>query len=486
MRRISSVLWSFVMCKSNKSFTNIARVSICIWNIFWFDAVWIGYYNQYTYNTHAMQGGIISCLCFMFIYNWFCRIYHAFRFASSSRFDAVFSQLVSFGVADLVLYLECCISSRGYIDIIPGLLTVGIQLLGSCLIILWVNKTLRSRLVPRRILMIHGKDIEGWQAEDFASALSVMYPHLFMFADIVNEEDKNAVLKALERCDNVFFFELSRTARDVYMKICMEHKKTFYFTPFIEDILYQGAEIKYLTDIPILKYKFLNDDKTGYFGKRAMDLIIACFMLLLTSPVLLFTALAIKLEDGGPVFYRQKRYTKGGRIFEILKFRSMVTDAEKEGVMPCKDNDDRITRVGRVIRAMRIDELPQLINILKNDMSFVGPRPERVEHANAYTERMPEFAYRLRVKGGLTGYAQIWGKYNTSAYDKLRYDLMYIENQSLYLDFKILILTLRTIFQAESTEGFGEQERSYINSITKTAQETCAAVMKTEKRIDGE
>ena len=132
----------------------------------------------------------------------------------------------------------------------------------------------------------------------------------------------------------------------------------------------------------------------------------------------------------------------------------MIVDAEKYGVQPCTGDDPRVTKVGKYIRKSRLDEIPQLINILKGEMSLVGPRPERIEHVEKYTKEMPEFAYRLRVKGGLTGYAQIYGKYNTSAYDKLRLDLMYIENQSLLVDLKIVMLTFRTMFQKERTEGF--------------------------------
>ena len=143
----------------------------------------------------------------------------------------------------------------------------------------------------------------------------------------------------------------------------------------------------------------------------------------------------------------------------------MVVDAEANGVKPCIGRDPRVTRVGSIIRKSRIDELPQLFNIIKGDMSFVGPRPERVEHVRQYTEAMPEFKYRTRVKAGLTGYAQIYGKYNTSAYDKLRLDLMYIETQSLLVDLKILILTFRTMFQAESTEGFEEDRSQEINMM---------------------
>ena len=156
----------------------------------------------------------------------------------------------------------------------------------------------------------------------------------------------------------------------------------------------------------------------------------------------------------------------------------MVVNAEEYGAMPCTENDARVTKVGKFIRATRIDELPQIINILKNDMSFVGPRPERIEHVEKYMEEMPEFSYRFRVNGGLTGYAQVWGKYNTSAYDKLRYDLMYIENQSFYLDFKILVLTFRTVFKTESTEGFQEEKNE---EIQQGIQESKAVLQKLQQ-----
>jgi lipopolysaccharide/colanic/teichoic acid biosynthesis glycosyltransferase len=132
----------------------------------------------------------------------------------------------------------------------------------------------------------------------------------------------------------------------------------------------------------------------------------------------------------------------------------MIVDAEAKGVIPATDHDPRITKVGRFIRACRADELPQLINILKGEMSIVGPRPERVEHVEKYKKLVPEFVYREKVKGGLTGYAQIYGKYNTTALDKLKYDLMYIEEYSFFLDFKIILMTVRILFEKESTEGF--------------------------------
>ncbi len=193
------------------------------------------------------------------------------------------------------------------------------------------------------------------------------------------------------------------------------------------------------------------------FMKRMMDIIISLLALIILSPLMLIVALCIKIYDGGTVFFTQERYTKDFKKFKIHKFRSMIMDAEKPGqVIPAVEHDPRITPIGKFIRATRIDELPQFIDILVGNMSLVGPRPERIEHVNKYCKEVPEFGMRLKVKGGLTGYAQVYGKYNTSAYDKLKLDLSYISNYSLMLDLKIILLTLRTIFSKESTEGFSE------------------------------
>ena len=197
--------------------------------------------------------------------------------------------------------------------------------------------------------------------------------------------------------------------------------------------------------------------------------------MIVAAPIMLVVAIAIKIEDRGPVFYKQKRTTRYGETFDILKFRSMIVDAEKAGIsIPATGHDPRITKVGRVIRAMRIDELPQILNILKGDMSIVGPRPERVEHVEEYTRKIPEFEYRLKVKGGLTGYAQIYGKYNTGAYDKLRMDLLYIENYSILLDIKLILTTIRIMFSKDSTEGFdkaAENEKLAQELIEKAKKE---------------
>ena len=234
-----------------------------------------------------------------------------------------------------------------------------------------------------------------------------------------------------------------------------------YVAPKLTDIMLRGARNITLFDTPLLLVKGTGLTPAERVAKRAMDILLSAIVLLVLSPLMLLVAAAIKLEDGGPVFYRQKRMTRNGREFDILKFRSMIVDAEKyAGAVLAADNDPRITRIGRIIRPFRIDELPQLLNILKGDMSIVGPRPERKVIADEYCKEIPEFAYRLKVRGGLTGYAQIYGKYNTSAYDKLRLDLMYIENYSLLLDIKLIILTIRILFSKESTEGIDKAKEN--------------------------
>ena len=204
------------------------------------------------------------------------------------------------------------------------------------------------------------------------------------------------------------------------------------------------------------------------FFKRMIDLVCALILAIITSPIMLITAIIVKLYDGGPVLYKQVRVTRDDKEFKIMKFRSMRVDAEKDGVARlASKNDDRITPIGKFIRKVRIDELPQLFNIIKGEMSFIGPRPERPEIIKQYLEEMPEFAYRTKVKAGLAGYAQVYGKYNTTPYDKLKLDLTYIENYTLWMDIKLMLLTLKILFSPESTEGVDEQQITALKGENK-------------------
>ena len=229
--------------------------------------------------------------------------------------------------------------------------------------------------------------------------------------------------------------------------------------PKITDVLLKGAAELHLFDTPVLLVREYAIKIEKRAIKRLIDIILSLLLIILTSPIMLITAIVIKLYDHGPVLYKQVRCTLGRKQFKIMKFRSMRVDAEKDGVARlASKNDSRITPIGKFIRKCRIDELPQLFNILLGDMTFIGPRPERPEIIEQYLEEMPEFAFRMKVKAGLAGYAQVYGKYNTTPYDKLKLDLTYIENYSIWLDIKLMLLTLKILFTPDSTEGVEENQ----------------------------
>jgi exopolysaccharide biosynthesis polyprenyl glycosylphosphotransferase len=242
--------------------------------------------------------------------------------------------------------------------------------------------------------------------------------------------------------------------------------------PKIPDIMAQGADLLHLFDTPILLIREYSMTVEQRFFKRMIDIVCAVILVVVSSPFMLITAIAIKLYDGGPVLYKQVRCTRDMKEFKILKFRSMRTDAEKDGVARlAQKNDSRITPIGKFIRKVRIDELPQLFNILKGEMSFIGPRPERPEIIKQYQEEMPEFTFRTKVKAGLAGYAQVYGKYNTTPYDKLKLDLFYIENYSIWLDLKLMLLTLKILFTPDSTEGVEENQTTAAKVMEKEIKE---------------
>jgi len=346
------------------------------------------------------------------------------------------------------------------------------QVIVSIIVCVISKKILMKSIKAEDTLIIAGSFLESSDGEEFVKRLQEKYGYLFNIKEIIDEKEETRVNKLIEECHTVILYDCSENYRKKYIAKSIELEKALFFTPRIEDILIEGSSTRHLLDTPLLKYDYTFKKGFTQMLKRFFDILFAFILLVLFSPAMIITAIAIKLEDHGPVIFKQKRYTKDSKIFEIYKFRSMRVDADKMGVVPTTKGDARITKVGKFIRAVRIDEFPQLINIIKGDMSFVGPRPERVEHVDLFSEELPEFKYRLKVRGGLTGYAQVYGKYNTSPYDKLRLDLLYIENQSLLLDFKLLLLTIKTVFTPESTEGFDQEKCNTIQQETSKMKES--------------
>ena len=273
--------------------------------------------------------------------------------------------------------------------------------------------------------------------------------------------------------DGIVLWDINTEIRNKLLKFCYSRGIRVYMMPKIPDIMIQGSAQLNLFDTPILLTREYARTIEQRFLKRFIDVICSLILLIMASPFMIVTAIVIKAYDGGPVLYKQVRCTRDMREFQILKFRSMRTDAEKDGVARlASKNDSRITPIGKFIRKVRIDELPQLFNILKGEMSFIGPRPERPEIIRQYQEDMPEFMFRTKVKAGLAGYAQVYGKYNTTPYDKLKLDLFYIENYSVWLDLKLMLLTIKILFQPDSTEGVDENQTTAIKDAEKSKSPT--------------
>ena len=296
----------------------------------------------------------------------------------------------------------------------------------------------------------------GEHTEDIVSKVG-RYKKQYNIKKIVNIDDSD-LFKEIDAANSVFFYNLSVSERNALVEYCYHFRKNVYYSVELSDIVALSGSRVYFDDKSMIYAPVKGLTFEQRIIKRLMDLAIAGLGLLITSPIFLFTALFIKLEDGGPVFYKQERATYAGRVFNVIKFRSMK---QEDGSIhrSVTKNDDRITKVGKFIRKFRIDELPQLINVIKSDMSIVGPRPEMLENVQKYTKELPQFAYRERAKAGLTGMAQIYGKYNTSPKDKLILDLAYINQYSVWLDVKLIFRTLLVLLTPDkSTEAFEDND----------------------------
>lgn len=387
---------------------------------------------------------------------FFSATYGGMRLGYQKNAEIVFSQVLSTLLANIIIYLEMIIMARGLIH--PGDF-LAMMLEQIIIVIIYVNianRIYQNIFPPRKLLLIHGDR----PIEDICNKFESRRDKYLITKTMDVKEGYEAIcdtiLKAYEtdECNAVVLGDISVEDRSPLVKFCYGHSIRVYILPKITDVIMSGASELHVFDSPMLLTREYCLTMEQRFFKRTIDIVCALILLVLASPFMLLTALAVKLYDGGPVLYKQVRCTINQKPFYIMKFRSMRTDAEKDGVARlAQKNDSRITPVGKFIRKCRLDELPQLINILRGDMSFIGPRPERPEIIEQYLEVMPEFAFRMKVKAGLAGFAQVYGKYNTSPYDKLKLDLTYIENYSVWLDIKLMLLTLKVLFWPDSTEG---------------------------------
>ena len=405
----------------------------------------------YTFKGHALAIAVYALLLFAF-----SSMYGGLKVGYLKTTEVVFSQVFSTLIVNVITYGQDSLIYWWLMNPKPFIIMTLIQCVGVFCWSMIAQRFYRFLFAPRKMLLIHGDR-----------------PYQDLIRKFESRKDKYEICKcmhvnagidaickeAVERYDAVVLGDIDVASRNTLYKFCYGKGIRVYILPKISDVLLGGAEEMHIFDTPIFLTREYSLTIEQRFIKRSIDVICSSILLVLASPIMLLTAIAIKLYDGGPVIYRQIRCTRDMREFGIMKVRSMRVDAEKDGVARlATKNDSRITPIGKFIRKVRIDELPQLINILKGDMSFIGPRPERPEIIAQYVEIMPEFVFRTKVKAGLAGYAQVYGKYNTTPYDKLKLDLTYIENYSVWMDIKLMLLTLKILFWPDSTEGVETQQ----------------------------
>jgi len=447
--------------KSNIFKKNMVKKSykiICILTAFLSSsALW--YYNLSPYWEEDYTGymtlflvGVLFCITY-----WvFAKMYQAPKIGIYRLTELTYFQLLAFTIADAILFVESVIWFHGLekLMIRSFVICLGTQMMITVLSIFVHNRLFARYDVARKVMIVYGN-------EHYHSLVKKMKAKKFRYNIVGCYSDDTPMeqLKAqIVECESIYLYETSEQLKKDLVYYCDGIGKDIYLTQSVDDLITMGFDISHTFDTPFIRTKRMPVKWYYPFVKRTFDIVASLLACIVLSPIFLLVAIAIKLYDGGPVFFTQDRAGKDHKVFKIYKFRSMITDAEADGMRRATSNDERITPVGKLIRAIRIDELPQLINILKGDMSIVGPRPERVELDEIYTKQMPEFALRLKVRGGLTGYAQVFGKYNTTPEDKLKLDLLYINQRSVLLDLKLILYTIKIMFVPESTEGFEEDE----------------------------
>ncbi|MBP5460099.1 MAG: sugar transferase [Clostridia bacterium] len=422
-----------------------------------FGYTWVHHINVGIIWAFFRRGNYLIFTLYFVLQYVLSRIYGALKIDLYRVSDIVYSQGITTLLVDAIMYAIMSLVARKMVAVAPVLILFLVQM-GIILIWAYLAAFVYRKLYPPyRLVIVYSYH----SATSLVRKMSARDDR-FIICEAVNiDEGYDYIKQRINEYDGAIICDIPGSLRNDILKYCYDNGKRTYVTPKVSDIIIRSGENLHVFDTPLLLCRNSGLTFEQKVLKRIVDVFLSVLALVLTSPFMLLTAILIKAHDHGPVFYKQARVTQDGKVFDIIKFRSMIPNAEADGKSrPAVSDDERITPVGRVIRAIRFDEMPQIFNILKGDMSIVGPRPERVEHVEKYTAEFPEFAYRLKVKAGLTGYAQVYGKYNTTAYDKLKLDLFYIENYSLRTDLRLIFMTIKVLFMKESTEGFDKQDDS--------------------------
>lgn len=418
--------------------------------IYWY--VWLNYYNRNMREAFWRRGNWLIAGEYLVLLLLLHRLYGGLKIGIYKYWNLVYSHMISIIGVNAFSYVQVVLFDKKMHN--PTALMI-MTIVDFILVMVWAwaYKKIYGTLFPKkRLLLVYGKN----SMFHLMNRIDTREDKYEIAETISIDHGIDLIMEQAQKYDGIIIGDIPADMRNQLVKLCFSKDIRSYTLPKISDILLRSSTELNIFDSPLYLSRNIGglawDQK---LVKRAVDIIAASMLLVITSPFFFLIAVLIRFTDPGPVLYTQKRLTEGGNIFNIYKFRTMVVDAEKKsGPIKAGDKDPRILPVGHILRATRLDELPQLFNILKGEMSMVGPRPERPELTEIITKHIPEFEYRLKVKAGLTGYAQIYGRYCTTSYDKLKLDLTYIRNYSVWLDLKLILMTPKVLFMKESTDGF--------------------------------
>jgi len=408
-----------------------------------------GYF--YAESQFFFWGNVIVIMLYIASLYLISRIYNGFNFGNVNLQEIVLSWILCLVVANLFMYFILSLFVEAMIPVIGFVVILVAQITFVIPMSIYINRLYYRRNPAHKAVIIYGN---REKLNEYCS-LVTMHSNRFRVDHIISQdEDAKKLLSIVDRAESVFFLDVDENKKDWLFEYCYLHNKHAYIMPTFSSILLNTATTLWLSNTPLFSLRTSEPDLGTQMIKRVMDILVSFIGIILSSPIMVFVTIAVRLYDRHPAIYKQVRVTKNGKQFTLFKFRSMRPNAEADGVARLTAmGDDRITPIGRFIRKTRIDELPQLFNVLSGAMSIVGPRPERPEIAKQYEEIYPNFAFRTKVKAGITGFAQIYGRYNTSPEEKLFLDLMYIETFSILEDIRLILQTAKVLFQGSSTEG---------------------------------
>lgn len=442
---------TFEQYKKTVRFFSILLIDCFLTAVYGF--VWNNRYNVYFEHPYRGKGSVFAIAAYFAVLFFISYMTNLHKIDERRTGDTIFSGIVTLFFVNAVAFVQISLIEAKLARILPLFI---LSVLQSAAVSVWAvaaSRLIKKLNPPHMMIIVYGSHL----ATELVVKMSEMVDKYTICESVKVAEGFEKVIESIEKYNSVIICDVPAQMRNDILKYCYEREKEVFIVPKISDILVRGASDITYFDCPLICCESSGLTLEQKVIKRITDVVLSLCAIIVLSPFLLLFAVLIKLYDGGPVFFRQRRVTLDGKEFDILKFRSMIVNAEPDGKpKPAVDNDERITPLGKFMRPWRIDELPQIFNIFMGDMSIVGPRSERVEHVIKYSEEMPEFAYRHKVKTGLTGYAQVYGKYNTSPYNKLKLDLTYIQNYSVMLDIKLILMTIKILFRKESTEGFDD------------------------------